>query len=139
VVTKIIEMTEQLGVEEKSKVLPSAERKRKTSRKKESLDDLLVDVIDETLKYVFQEAGAEAIYGYLERNYYLKREDVADKTGVFSAGLKRLLGSGAPVIEGIILNKLYHRFHLKYEKKRYSGFPEYIKELRKTCGLAVKH
>jgi len=38
----------------------------RTVEKSGSLNDLLLIVVDEKLKQVFKEAGAEVIYGYLE-------------------------------------------------------------------------
>jgi len=96
----------------------------------ERLDDLLLKVVDETLRQVFREAGTKVIYNFLENNHHLKREDIAEKPEVFSAGLERLLGSGAPVIEKLILKNLYRRLGMEFEEKEGYGFSDYIKELR---------
>ena len=97
----------------------------------ERLDDLLFKVVDETMKQVFRETGTNVIYGFLANNSHLKREEIAEKTEVFSAGLERLMGSGAPVIEKLILKNLYRRLGLKFEEKDGYGFSDYVKELRK--------
>jgi len=60
----------------------------------------------------------------------VKREDVSSKTEAFSAGLRELLGSGAPVIEKLILKNLYHQLGLKFVQKRGHGFSDYVEELR---------
>lgn len=103
----------------------------KISKRTGSLDDLLLSVVDETMKQVFREAGAKVIYDFLENHSYLKREEIADKPEVFSAGLERLLSSGAPVTEKLILKNLYRRLGLKFEEKEGYAFSDYIKELRK--------
>jgi len=95
-----------------------------------SLDGLLLSAVDETMRRVFSEAGAKVIYDYLENSCYLKREEVAEKTEVFSAGLERLLGSGAPVIENLILKNLYRKIGLKFEEKPGYEFSDYIRELK---------
>lgn len=100
-----------------------------TVEKKRTLDDLLLGLIDETMKYVFGQVGAQVIYNLLESNSHLKREEISEKTDVFSAGLKRLLGSGAPVVEKMILKKLYCKLELKFEEKKGHEFSDYIKEL----------
>jgi hypothetical protein len=100
----------------------------------ESLDDLLLKVVDETMRQVFREAGAEVIYDYLENNAHLKPEEIAEKPAVFSAGLKGLLVSGAPVIERLILKNLYRKLGLKFSEKKRCGFSDHVKELRKRCG-----
>jgi len=96
----------------------------------EKLDDLLFEVIDETMKEVFKEEGAKAIYNYLANNSHLKLEEIAEKPEVFSAGLERLLGSGASVIENLILKNLYRKLGLKFEEKKGYEFSDYIRELK---------
>ena len=46
----------------------------------EMLDDLLLKVVDETMKQVFRETGAKVIYSYLGNNSHLRREEIAEKT-----------------------------------------------------------
>lgn len=98
------------------------------------LDDLLANVVDETLRQVFREEGSKVIYVFIENNCHLKREEIAEKPKVFSASLERLLGSGAPVIEKLILKNLHSKLELKFAKKEGYEFLDYIKEFRKRCG-----
>ena len=98
-----------------------------------SLDDLLLDMVDETVKQVFREPGAKAIYSYIENECHLKREEIAKKPEVFSADLKRLLGSGSQVIEQMILRNLYRRLELEFTVREGYGFSDYIKELRRLA------
>jgi len=97
----------------------------------ETLDDLLLKVVDETLRQIFREAGTKVIYDFLENNHHLKREEFAKKPEVFSAGLERLMVSAAPVIENLILKNLYSKLGLEFEEKEGYEFSDYIKELRK--------
>ena len=106
----------------------------RTVEKTGSLDDLLLSVVDETLKQVFREAGAKVIYDYLGNKCHLKREEIAEKPKVFSAGLKRLLSSGAPMIEKLILKNLHGKLELEYEAKDSYEFSDYIYELKEKCG-----
>lgn len=103
----------------------SLEEKETTGR----LDDLLLDAVDKTMKQVFKEVGAEAIYNYLENVCHLRREEIAKKPEVFSAGLERLLGSGASLIESLILKDLYRKLGLEIEEKKGYEFLDWIKEL----------
>ncbi len=98
---------------------------------KETLDDLLLKATDEMLRQVFKENGTKVIYGFLGNNSHLKREEIAEKPEVFSAGLKRLLGSGAPVIEDLILENLYSKLESEFEEKEGYQFSDYVEELRK--------
>jgi len=108
-------------------------KRLRTVEKTESLDALLLSVVDETMKQVFAEVGTKVIYGFLGNNSHLKREEIAEKPEVFSAGLERLMSSGAPVIENLILKSLYSKLELKFEEKEGYEFSDYIKELRKGC------
>ena len=74
--------------------------------KEGSLNNLLLSVIDETMKYIFREEGAQVVYTFLENSSHLKREEIVEKPKVFSAGLEKLLGSGAPLVKKIILKNL---------------------------------
>ena len=97
----------------------------------EMLDDLLLKVVDETMKQVFRETGAKVIYSYLGNNSHLKREEIAEKPEVFSAGLESLMVSAAQVIENLILENLYRKLGLKFKEKKGYEFTDYIEELRK--------
>jgi len=97
----------------------------------ETLDALLLKVVDETLKEVFREAGTNVIYDFLGNNSHLKQEEIAEKPEVFSAGLERLMVSAALVIENLILKNLYSKLGLKFVEKEGYEFSDYIKELRK--------
>jgi len=129
----VIEMTTKLRPVEKFSASASRKRKGKNCERTETQDDLLLSVVDETVKQVFKEAGAEVIYNFIENKYHLKREQIAEKPEVFSAGLKRLLGSAAPVIEKMILRDLCSKLRLEYEEKDGYEFSDYIKELRERC------
>ena len=97
------------------------------------MDNLLLSAVDETMRQVFKEEGAKVIYEYLENNSHLKREEIVEKPEVFSVGLERLLGSGAPVIEKLILKNLYSKLELEFREKEGYKFSDYIRELRERC------
>ncbi len=93
--------------------------------------NVLFTAVDETLTYVFKEAGAEAIYDFLEKKCQLQRNEIPLRPGVFSKSLKMLLGSAAPVIESMIVENLYLKFGLEFEKKAGYEFVDYLVELRR--------
>ena len=97
----------------------------------ETLDNLLLEVVDQTMKQVFTETGTKVIYDFLRNNSRLERRGIAEKPKIFSTGMKKLLGSGAPVIEKMILKNLYSKLELKLEDKEGYEFSDHIKELRK--------
>jgi len=120
-------MTKQSPAVENSDVLPIMTLDR--AQKMESPEDLLLRVINETLNQIFREEGVSIIYDFLERESQLRREDISSKTDVFCAGLMKLLGSGAPVIEKLILRNLCHQLELKFVQKKGHSFSDYAKEL----------
>jgi sulfur transfer complex TusBCD TusB component (DsrH family) len=77
-----------------------------------SKEDRVAKVIDGVLIQVFGEKAASLIYRYLERNYSLKRDEVAVKIDVFAKGLEAFLSSGACVVERKILEDLQSSFGL---------------------------
>ena len=108
-----------------------AKSESRISEETEKLEDLLPKVIDETLQYVFKEDGGKIIRNFIGNRCHLKRKEIAEKPEVFSAGLEKILGSGARVIEKLILKNLHRKLGLKFEEKRGYEFPDYIKELKK--------
>ena len=98
----------------------------------ERFEDLLLQATDKTLNQMFREEGVRIIYDFLERESQLTREDISRKTEAFSAGLRKLLGSGAPVIEKLILKNLCHQLGLKFVQKTGRGFSDCVKALMET-------
>jgi len=68
-------------------------------------------------------------------NYSLEWEEIPKKVEVFSEALGKTLGSGAVIIEDLILESLHSRLRLELRWKKGYGFSDYIKDLRSTCGL----
>ncbi len=83
---------------------------------------------------VFKEVGAQAIYDYLENRRQLKWREIAEKPGVFSTGLERMLGSAAPVVENLILMNLYCKLGLKFVEKKGYDLSDCVLELWDRCG-----
>jgi PAS domain S-box-containing protein len=112
---------------------PKSENKiGKTNRKS---DAMLLAVMDETLEQVFKGVGVQVIYASFEKNFQLKREDILKNPDVFSAGLERLLGSAAVVIEKLIIRNLCQRIGLDHEEKEGFQFSDRINELRWKMSL----
>ena len=115
---------------EKPSVLANPKGHEKHEKEARSVDDLLLDAVDETLRHIFKEEGANVIFHYLENKCHLDRRRIAEEPEDFSAGLERFLGSAAPVMEKIILKNLYSKLELKFEEKKGYGFSDCIKELK---------
>jgi hypothetical protein len=75
-------------------------------------EDKISKVVDKVLRQVFGEEATNLIYGYMERNYSLRRDEIAEKIDVFARGLEEFLRSGAYVIERKILEDIYSSYGL---------------------------
>lgn len=102
------------------------------------LDELLLIAVDETLKDIFKEEGVKAIYDFIEKNCCLKRDEIAEKPKDFSACLKKLLSSAAPVIEKAVLEGLFSEFGLEFVERESFGFADYVRELRERSCSAIE-
>ena len=60
-------------------------------------------VIDGVLNQIFGQEAVQIIYDYLEKNYYIQRHEIAEKFDSFNYALREYLGTGASVIEKVIL------------------------------------
>ena len=133
-VTEVGEMATQHTVR-RSIASVNTKRDDGVCEKTGKLDDLLLSAVDETLKQVFKEAGAQVIYNFLDNQSHLKREEIAEKPEDFSADLKKLMVSAASVIEKMILENLYSKLRLEFEEKQGYGFSDYVKELREKYNV----
>jgi hypothetical protein len=115
---------------EKPSVLVNPKPRGKHKKEAGSLNNLLLDAVDETLRHIFKEEGAKVILDFLENKCNLRRKEIGEKPEYFSAGLERFLGSAAPVMEKMILKNLYSKLELKFEEKESYKFSDYVKELR---------
>jgi len=95
--------------------------------------ELLLESIDSTVRLIFGESTSALIYTLTERQALLKREEIAEKPEVFSAGLEGLMVSAAPVIENLILKNLYSTLELEFEEKKGYEFHDYVKELSRRA------
>jgi len=103
---------------------------RKSTEEGQKLNDVLAQVIDNTLKQVFKQPGTEVIYDYLQKTQDLKIKEITDKPELFSESMRKLLGSAAPVIEDLIIRNLYVRLNAEFEDKDGCEFSYHIRELR---------
>ena len=101
--------------------------------KARSVDELLQSVVSATINQVFREEGSKVICDYFENKSHLKLEEVTEKPEEFSASLEKLLGSGAPVIEKMVLKNLCLELRLRYEETEDYQFADYLKELTRSA------
>jgi len=89
-------------------------------------------IVDHILNQVFGEEATRLIYGYLESNYSLKQDEIAEKINVFAKGLEEFLNSGAYVIERKILDDVYSSYGLlrKLELERAQEEQDFVGQIK---------
>ncbi len=95
------------------------------------VENCVTDVIEKTLLSIFKDEGARVILGYVEKKYNLGCGDLINRCEVFSVGLNELLDSAGPVIEKIILKKLFEELRHPFLEKKTYCFSDYISDLIK--------
>jgi PAS domain S-box-containing protein len=98
-------------------------------------DAMLLEVMDETLEQIFKGVGVEVIHASFEKNFQLKREEIVKNPDRFSAGLERLLGSAAVVIEKLIIKNLHRKIGFDYVETEDFQFSDSVNELRWKISL----
>jgi hypothetical protein len=108
-------------------------------------DILLVQVIEETVKYCLGEANGNIIRNYLEERD-LPMSEIPNKPELFSKELRNILGFGsgqilcaASILEETILEALYKKLGIKPDYERPPNFPCQVKKLRQErTGLKIE-
>jgi len=75
-------------------------------------NELLLETIDDSLNRLFGGMAGNLVYSFLKTVASLDREDITSDLVGFDAGLRKLLGSGATVLEKVIVKELYSRLSL---------------------------
>jgi len=68
--------------------------------------DVIAIVVDRVLIQLFGRKATRLIYRHLERNYSVKRNEIAEKLDLFAKGLEDFMSTGATVVEHKILEDL---------------------------------
>ena len=89
------------------------------------LENLIFDAINEVIRNIFDDEVAEMLLSFLKENSSMNLEE---KLRFFEESLPKILGSGAIIIEDLILETLYSKLGIKFEQKRKS-FTEYVLDL----------
>ncbi|UCG45584.1 MAG: hypothetical protein JSV58_02025, partial [Candidatus Bathyarchaeota archaeon] len=92
----------------------SVTRQLDAAKETKGVGELLPNIVSRTMKEVFREEGSRIICGYFEDKAKLKLEEIVEKSEEFTYSLERLLGSGAHVIEQMILKNLYLELGMEY-------------------------
>jgi hypothetical protein len=93
-------------------------------RQKE-FEKLFLEAVDEGLNFL-GESGKHMVFFHLERSYLIKRLDIPEKPEALAAGLEKIFGAGASVLQKLILESLYSKLGLKFEDKGDYTFAECV-------------
>ena len=99
--------------------------------KEKDFDKLFIEAVDEGLD-VLGESGRHMIFFHLEKSYSIKRHEIPKKPEAFAAGLEKIFGAGASVLEKLIVKSLYSKLGLKYEDKEERPFADYVKNVKEA-------
>jgi hypothetical protein len=98
-----------------------------------SFNKVLQGTIKDTLNDVFGKKSAITIIETMAKDYFLKLEDVPERSQQFNGALKLILGSGHQIIEDLILENLSSKLGHKIDYRGDYTFADYLSQLKK-CG-----
>jgi hypothetical protein len=96
-------------------------------------DTMLSETIQDILLDVFGEKSANDILSTFEDVYSLRIEEIPEKTPLFLEILKKIVGSGYITINELILETMYLRMGLTYERNKNPDFVNALNYLENSC------
>lgn len=97
----------------------------------ESLDQLLVQSIDEALTDLLGKRTRDAVYDHLERNYALGRTDIPDHMNKFFELMEETFGKGSKTIGKAIIKKMFGKLEWNFVEIPGYEFMDYLEAIRK--------
>jgi hypothetical protein len=104
----------------------------------ESFDRVLLDCVDEALSVLGNEPK-QAVYQFLATISSLDREQIPEKVGEFSSGLRKALGGASKVIERLILKKLFQRVGGTFREMPDLEFSDYVMDAKRRFEISMRH
>jgi len=83
--------------------------------------------IDKVLNQILGRTATRIIYEYLENKHSIQRHEIAAKLDSFSSALEEYLGTGAFVIEKIILENVEQRGFQEYKNTDFAERQKILK------------
>lgn len=100
--------------------------------KRMNFDKTLLEAVDHAL-LSFGESPRKAIYYHLDKNFKIQKENIPEEAEKFASALNAIFGSGATVIEKLIVKDLYQRLNLSFEEKKSFEIADYISLAREVA------
>ncbi len=95
-----------------------------------TIDDLLIESIDETLGELLGRQGRAAVYDQLVQNHYFPRREIVKNLDRFLTLLRSTFGRGSEVIGRIIMRKLHSKLQWEFIEVPGYGFNDYLQNVR---------
>jgi hypothetical protein len=105
-----------------------------------SLDDLLLECIDEVLADLLGRRSREAIYDCLERDQALSRTDIPEHMTLFLQLLDETFGKASRTIWKAVVKRMYEKLEWKFYDNPGYEFIDYMEEIRSKVAKAfIEH
>lgn len=95
-----------------------------------SLDDLLLQCVDEVLADLLGRRTREAVYDCLERDYSLARNDIPNDFNKFFGLLEETFGKGSSTIGKSIIKRLYKKLEWEFADVPGFQFTDYMETIK---------
>ncbi len=104
-----------------------------TSHEKHKIQqERVLKVIDKALTQIFGIEATNLIYGYIEENHRVRKDEIVEKLEHFTRGLEEFLSTGAYVIEKKILEDIYsdHGLIRRLESEQISNQLDFVSQVK---------
>lgn len=108
--------------------LPGSMHEQVTDPK--TLDDLVLESLDEVLADLLGKKCKEAIYDHLERNYSIAREKIPENLQKFFELLEETFGRGSKTIGNAVIRKLFEKLGWEFGEVGSFEFFDYLDAMR---------
>lgn len=113
-------------------VKPKRDRTQLNKRKPVPFNKVLIEAVNQGLKAILGKSGATVVLHHLKSSFSISMEQISEKTASFAAGLEDLFGKeGASIIEASIVEELYTKLGLSYQRINGYSFEDYVKQAEK--------
>ncbi len=100
--------------------------------RKSSFEATLSEAVDDSLMSLGRAAGA-SIYARMERECGLKKDEIPQRLQDFDSTIRKILSSGGPIIENLILKRLCEKLHVDSDSIKKREFLAAVAEVKGRC------
>ena len=93
-------------------------------------NDLLVEVIDETIISLLSVQVAEALYSHLEKHHSIGKDEIPYRLDTLSSTFQGIFGSSSRIVEKAIAKRFYFRLDFRFDDKPTKRLVEYVEQAK---------